>query len=178
MVLLRIAALLLVSYAPVALDSSGLPVGKGGLLVPELRRFIVQVFDGDDDGSGEVWWCYDLESGAPLMRASPTAGPAAQMQVSLDARAVPGTPLVLVHGYDGTDSVFQLVDAELALVWTLRRPDDPGWSEGATAATRDHGFDLRSATEPGLVSYRIERAGEAWHVDEIVRGDAPEPRAR
>lgn len=184
-------------------DSDPNPVAAGAFLVPDLRRFVVRVHDEDLNRGAESWWSYDLDSGASLARVRPriVLGLDEAVRGLVDARAVPGTPLVLVHWFRSVHepralaSKFQLVDAEIRAVWTLDFPhdldsltrreldliDDPG----NILATSERAFDLRLIGEAARVSFSVERRADGWTVSETSRlgtGGAepakPKPRSR
>jgi len=170
------------------------PRAIGLFAQPELGRFVVRVRDDTWNKLGEQWWAYELATGKALYRERPRqklAGDEPLVHVYA-ARAIPGTPLTLIQWRrwarmrkpEEVGVVFQLVDPEWNVVWSLARPHDyeaPGDADaegrigeemrlnGALLATAERRFELRLIAEDARVTFGVERAGEGWTVSELAR---------
>jgi len=183
---------------PLYPDSSGNPIAQGAFFQPDLGRFVVRVADEDLNRGAEEWWAYDLATGAALARERPKLrlGLAAPIVRLLAARAVPGTPLVLVQwlrmeptkSKTAWGALFQLVDPDWKVAWSLELARDyvrmstvdlHAWidGEGAILATAAGSFELRFVAEEKRVLFAVRRDGELWSVSESSRrpfvGDGP-----
>jgi hypothetical protein len=182
-------------------SSTGNPYVAGCFLQAEPARFVVRVYDEDVNRGAEEWRAYELDTGKPHSRARPrlVLGLADEITGPLDARAVPGTPLVLLNwsrsAYATAPEVrehgmlFQLVDTDWNVVWSLTRPKDLEKLSrqelysfaGAILATGDGRFELRFIAENERVGFRVRRESELWVVSELAHEAylaAPEPHAR
>lgn len=163
----------------------------GGIVVDEPNdRLIVRV--DDYDRNHEIWWTYRLSTGTVLEKRTPhNVMPDAEPDRSiLDAKLVPGTPLVLLHWwrYDGAVGArYTLVDPvdEAKPVWSLVLADDYKKKDEAAQDRlqywiRKHGgilradqprrFDLFFAAESKRVTFAVGRApGGDWKVSEVSR---------
>jgi len=163
------------------------PHAKGAFLVSEPARFVVRIDDEDPHRGAEEWWAFDLATGAALFRERPrtklglpdTLGPL------LDARALPGTPLVLLQWHlvapQGSSfkvtNVYQLLDPDWKLVWTrdltsekTRKPGQDWLALGGRGSTLAQGrFELYPLGAGEPLAFEVHRAGEGWSVSEVAR---------
>ena len=166
-----------------------------GLMIDELgKRMIVRIKDADSNKHIEQWWIYDMASGqrtATLEPQRPAGGNEAHALI-LAARAVPGTPLILVHwwmsDFPRVGAVFTLVDPQGNTVWSLHLDEDYSVpadekkeddiramisKEGAILDVRANGaFDLCFVKDQLRVSYVVaQQSPGKWDVKQT--GQAP-----
>ncbi|MSR62118.1 MAG: hypothetical protein EXS08_06715 [Planctomycetes bacterium] len=174
-----------------------IPTGAGAFfLAASPSRVVMRVQRVPGSRAAEEWWTYELATGKALAREDPRMLLHADefMPFVLYASAVPGTPLVLVQwwraDFDRDPSqlgaVFQLVDADWEVVWTMNRPTDyssrdkatqPGLvddvrAHSAVLAMTERRFELRFPEEGVCAAFGIERVeGEqpGWIVTELSR---------
>jgi hypothetical protein len=177
-------------------DSYPDPLGRGIALDGFSERFIVRVADPDLNRGIEQWWIYDLRSGERTHTLEPERELAADGRYHsiFAARAVPGTPLMLIHwrcyskqrGRPG--AVFTLVDGKGRQLWSLHRKGDYAvpfsrdkeekirrWigENGAILDVRKDGtFDLHFVKQELRASFAVsERAPGDWVVEKL--GEEP-----
>lgn len=166
---------------------AGVPTARGLFAQPELGRVVVRVADADKNRQAEEWWAYELATGKPLFQERPKETLALEPQIRslIAARSIEGTPLVLLHWWRGDHdrepkeygALFQLVDPEWQVVWTLARPmeyaENPAgqvlphqaWSETGAPGR----FSLHLVSESARATFGVERADDGWRVSEIGR---------
>lgn len=170
------------------------PTARGLFVQPELGRFVVRFDDEDLNRGAEEWRAYDLARGTPLFQERPKLAleQADGIRWMLAARAIPGTPLVLVNWYRfasevkpwSLGGVFQVLDAERRQVWRLDLPHDYEvsgdaeeqdrlrseiWKESAILTTGPRRFELRHVAESLRVAYALEEGTDGtWTVREVA----------
>jgi hypothetical protein len=119
-----------------------IPVVDGLLIDEPADRLIVRTHDYLPE---ETWWMYRLSTGARLKAVLPLRlMPAHEaLEQIVDAQAVRGTPLVLVHWRElnrdnESGARFALVDADAGPVWSLGRPRDEAIPDDPSAQRRLH----------------------------------------
>jgi hypothetical protein len=168
----------------------------GAFAQPMHDHFVVRI--GDPVQDNELWWSYRISTGESLGRAHPKdrLQDPAGLAMTLDARAIGGTPLTLVQWYHyvwdtradrelGTR--FVLVDSDWRPVWELALPRDfqhPDTEKedsllgemfaqgGILAASTPRRFELRHVTEQQRVTYEVSadpKASTGWSVQEVAR---------
>lgn len=165
-------------------DGHSTPVASACFLHPELGRFVVRVPDEDLSRGAEEWWAYDLATGAVHFRERPRPklGLDVTLRSVLDARPVPGTPLVLVHWTRFADADgrrahgmdFTLVAPEWTVLWSheLRYEPKPGEDylqmvvRGADLAHRS--FEIPVAPGGKRGQFEVRPDGTAWSVTEVA----------
>jgi hypothetical protein len=166
------------------------PTAHGLVVDGPNDRLIVRV--NDYDRNSEIWWTYRLSSGAILEKRTPLNAmrDAEPDRWILDAKLVPGTPLVLLHWwrYDGNVGArYTLVDPaeEAKPVWSLVLAGDytrkretaqdklQNWIRehgGILRADQPNQFDLFVAAESKRVTFAVRREqGGPWKVSEVGR---------
>lgn len=165
---------------------------------PLLDRFVVRVADPDVNEQDESWWSYSLSTGEKLGREHPkhSLEDSTGLRWSMDARAVPDTPLTLVQWYcyerrtradEDLGTRFVLVDGDWKPVWTLdlsqdfRNPDEETerrqldelrGKSGILAANAPRRFEVRHVAEKLRVTYEVSAdpaAQRGWTVREAAR---------
>lgn len=168
------------------------PWPRGVLALPWFDHMILRVEDENRHRLAESWWTYDLEAGARIAEERPRLTPEDETEFGriVAVRDVPGTPLVLVHGLDGsrlrgwasTNDRIDLLDGARRSVWTLRLPRDPAGDEkdlyavrrrGALLSTGPGRFELWHVATHEAVSYEVSLdPGGSWKVHETARRPA------
>jgi sugar lactone lactonase YvrE len=111
-------------------DTPPNPLAKGIIIDESSNRTVVRIADPDINHGVEQWWIYDLHRGKRIKTLEPRSrmGFGEQRLSILKAKAVPSTPLILVHWWKYDESrlggVFTLVDGEGKPVWELKLDDD------------------------------------------------------
>ncbi len=168
-------------------DESANPLAQGVLVSEPANRAVIRIADPDLNQGTEQWWSYDLKSGKRLDTLAPqTQMPTNKARLSIvAARALPSTPLVLIHwwmaDYPRVGAVFTLVDVSGKPVWTLPLDDDYSVpsdnaredevqklvkEHGGILAARTNGtFDLHFVKEALRVSFAVEpQPSGRWNV--------------
>ncbi|MGV3722129.1 MAG: hypothetical protein ACO1SX_14560 [Actinomycetota bacterium] len=169
------------------------PVGNGVILDPAGDRVVIRIGDPDVNRGSESWRIYRLSTARKWKELAPRELMPNHKAVRyvLDARPVPGTPLILVHwwryeSFKTRGAAFTLIDPDGRTVWRLELPEDyeiPGDPDGtdslmeevrsqrdflSTAGERR--FSLRFVRAGQQVSYQITSgAGATWSVAEVGR---------
>ncbi|NOT28832.1 MAG: hypothetical protein HOP15_00115 [Planctomycetes bacterium] len=175
------------------MHAAGEPLALGMFVQHELDRLVVRIAADADYQSGESWWAYDLAAGKPLFQEHPKVLLGLEGAEAWGVRAIPKTPLVLVHWYrHGSDAAsrslgatFQMLDAERRPVWNLDLPHDyetrgdreaeslligEVFQNGAILATDSGEFVLRHAAEGQRVTYSVACDAQGrWTVSEAKR---------
>lgn len=168
------------------------PIAWGVLVDGAHDRLIVRVADPDINRGVEEWWVFQLSTGRQMRRLAPKAGMGSPEAVRfvIDARCVPGTPLVLLHWWsfdlktENLGGRFTLLDpgqGSAKPVWVLDLPRDyniPGNEKAQdrlmdeiskdsaileTTASRQ--FTLRFVREQRRVTFRVSaEPGRGWRV--------------
>lgn len=179
------------------------PHAQQVLINPETDRAIFRVWGSENDhGWGQPsWWVYEIPTGELIEPFDPKTRLADTENVHfvLDARAVPATPLILVHWYlKGPDykiqdqgGRFTLFDQDFKVIWSLDVPNDYAgiewnrrWAAGGgpaeyfarNPAILDVGnggqFCLRRFADDVRLSFKAERHPDGtWR----VRDEGHEP---
>jgi sugar lactone lactonase YvrE len=172
------------------------PMAEGLILDSANDRLVVHVYGAAADRWRELLWVYRLSTGMAEGRVDPKERMRDPDRVShmIDARAVAGTPLILLHWWRSNPSEpdgdvgarFTLIDLKGETVWTLDLPNDYTRRDneeaegrlreeirraGAVLPTDRSGhFDLRFAAENQRVTFAVERRPNGqWTVREIAR---------
>jgi hypothetical protein len=173
------------------------PLINGLFLDQSNQRFVVRVADADRNRQIEQWWVFDLKSGNRIGALEPgramPAKKAGETLLVLHARAVPGTPLVLIQWWKYASGkcggVFTLIDpnrAKAKPVWTLSLDGDysvPGnrkaenairkkmWGEGAILdVDKSPGFAILAVKWQQRIVFSMRKAKDgSWRVSETVR---------
>ncbi len=167
-------------------DKLEYPRARGAFLVPELGRFVLRVEDGRARAA-EEWWAFDLVRGAELFREQPRQrlGLPNELGPVLDARAVPGTPLVLLQwqrvqmrerSFEVTD-VYHLVRPDWTLAWSRefvnekpRKLGQDFLSTGGRGTELGAGrFEVHAPGGAGTFAFDVRRDGAGWSVSEAAR---------
>ncbi len=179
-----------------------IPVGSGVFILAAPKRLVVRVQSVPGSEAAEEWWIYDLATGKALAHEDPRKLLHADgtMPFILSASAVPGIPLVLIQWWRAdfdqdpyqAGGVFQLVDTDWQVVWTMTRPVDYSppdrrarealWEEirahGAVIEVAAQRFVLRFVSDNERVTFGVEpneeaRSGQGWTVTELSRAPYP-----
>jgi hypothetical protein len=171
------------------------PLASGVILDSEHDRLIVRVHDADVNQQAESWWCYRLSTGVELGRFRPKelmadSGPVRSL---MDAKAVRGTPLYVLHWwrYDWQreqkqGARFSVIGENGKPVWTQDLPADYETGRGDEADERlsasvrrtggvlrsdENGrFDLRFAKDGQRVTFAAALGADGnWTVSEVAR---------
>jgi len=170
------------------------PLAWGVVLNEFARQFTIGVVDPDLNRGIGQWCLYDLATGDRVATVEPESlmnEPDVSLSI-LDARAVPGTPLTLIHWwrYESplVGAVFTLVDPKARPEWTLElhddytMPDDETTEDRLRDRMRNHGailsvgkgprFEVGCVREGKRVMFAVERKGdEEWTVRQVSRRD-------
>ncbi|MBI2841520.1 MAG: hypothetical protein HYX75_24655 [Acidobacteria bacterium] len=183
----------LVDRPLIPIDLPPHPCVLGLILVPVSDHFIVRLTH--DVTAGEVWRIYNLSTGhlAKKVLLSELSPGGSLLDDLLDARSVPGTPLIITHcllyeaSTQSSGARFALVDPLGGVIWSIDRPHDydvPGNATaesrlistvrrtGAILSTGQLGkFELRFASVSERVTYNASLQKETghWIVEEIRR---------
>jgi hypothetical protein len=172
-------------------DYTPYPLVEGIILDESGNRFIVRIADPDFNRDIEQWWVYDLGGGKRIgIREPKKLMPDGKNISILDARAVPGTPLILVHWWKyvspQSGAIFTLIDPDDDPVWDLTLDDDytvPGnkkeedriWKmirkDGAILEiTKSPGFDIYLVKDGKHATFAITKLPDGtWKVRETAR---------
>ncbi|MBI2433834.1 MAG: hypothetical protein HYV26_13285 [Candidatus Hydrogenedentes bacterium] len=166
------------------------PLVEGVILGDANHRFMVRIAPPDFSGL-EEWWAYDLATG----QRTGALVPGRHMERTgdrsyiLTAKALPGTPLTLIHWwkYDKPNcgAIFTLIDPVGKLVWRLDVEDDytlPGneaeedrirdevREKGAILSVSNGAFELRLYKSQVRTGFTVESNAEGtWRVQETSR---------
>ena len=158
------------------------PLAAGMYVHPERDRFVVRVDDPDVNVPDETWRVIRLSDGAKLGPVLPNrwvAGRAGRWS-AVDARPVPGTPLLLTHWYTltggGDDSrdmggAFILTGPAGRVVWSVELPGD--YEPPADAKNRWERcrvvFRNGAILSPDAAGTGPDGRFAVWHVDDGLR---------
>ncbi len=167
------------------------PLAAGTVLDEFGKRFIIRVCDPDVNRHIEQWWVYDLGSGKRIGLLEPAKfmSPGEAIIHVLDAKALPGTPLVLTHWskfvYPRDGTVFTLVDRKGKAVWRLDLdddydvPNDEDEEDRIQRIIREKGailsvngvpaFDICMVKEQQRATFSVKKESDAWQVRETSR---------
>jgi hypothetical protein len=186
------------------------PLVEGTAFDATSGRFVVRVRNPDINQRIEQWWVFDVNSGKRIGtlepgRAMPEKGSDEALFI-LHARAVPGTPLVLIQWWKyasgNCGAVFTLVDLDNSKakpLWSLTLDGDymvPGNGQAEVAIrekmrdegaildlNKSPGFAILAAKQQQRIAFSIEKAKNgSWQVRETTRtpykAPAPKPVQR
>ena len=154
------------------------PIAAGMIMDGGNDRMIIRVADEDVNRGEETWWVYQLSTGKKVSQFAPKRFMARSepARFIIDAQAVPGTPLTLLHwwcfgeGHPGNlGALFTLIDLTGKPVWQLelRRDYNIAGNEDAQDKLMD---SIRSTgailgtQSPGRFTLRFVAEEKAGHL--------------